>query len=196
LPGRSPAEAVANFLEPLQRAASCVTRTPFIISAGGRHTVGKVHSLTWPNFEPVPVQGPKGEIVTLDLAIQYEILHIPRDRVRGPYKVATRGYMHTVQTIDGAEVIAFHWHPDGNSDVRDTHMHVGSTQLNPGGVLTKKHHIPAPRMSVEGVLRFCIDQLGVEPLREDWSMVLADSEDLFHMWATWGGERAPDERST
>jgi hypothetical protein len=46
-------------------------------------------------------------------------------------------------------------------------------------------------MSVEGVLRFCIEQLRVEPLREDWSPTLADSEDLFHMWATWGGDVAP-----
>jgi hypothetical protein len=156
--------------------------------------LGRVHTLTWAGFEPVPVRGPNDVIVTLDLALQYEILHIPRDRDRGPFKVSTRGYMHSVQTIDGAEVIAFHWHPAGNSHVRDTHVHVGSNQLIPDGVLTKKHHIPAPRMSVEGVLRFCIDQLQVEPLRDDWSPVLADSEELFHMWATCGGERSPETK--
>lgn len=102
--------------------------------------------------------------------------------------------MHAVQTIDDAEVIAFHWHPGGKSEVTEPHVHVGSTQLNPAGVLSKKHHIPAPRMSVEGVLRFCIEQLKVEPLRENWSSVLADSEDLFHMWATWGAEVAPETK--
>ncbi|MEV6299571.1 hypothetical protein AB0M02_09220 [Actinoplanes sp. NPDC051861] len=71
---------------------------------------------------------------------------------------------------------------------------MGSTQLAPDGVLSKKHHIPGSRMSVEGVLRFCIDQLGVKPLRDDWASVLADSEDLFHMWATWGGDRAPEAK--
>jgi hypothetical protein len=169
-----------------------VTRTPFVVSSGGRHQLGRVHTLTWHGFEPTPVEGPDGEIVTIDISLQYEILHIPDDRHRGPYKVTTRGYMHAVQTIDGAEVIAFHWHPDGNSHVRDTHVHLGSTQLARGGVLSKKHHIPAPRMSVEEVLRFCIDQLGVKPLRDDWAPVLADSEDLFHMWASWGGDRAPE----
>jgi hypothetical protein len=161
------------------------------VSPGGRNELRRLHTLTWAGSQPVPVQGPGGEIVTLDLAIQYEIVHIPDDRDRGPYKVSTRGYMHAVQTIDGGEVIAFHWHPAGNSNVRETHMHVGSTQLIPDGVLSRKHHIPAPRMSVEGVLRFCIEQLRVEPLREDWSPTLADSEDLFHMWATWGGDVAP-----
>jgi hypothetical protein len=148
--------------------------------------------LTWAEAEAVPVQGPKGDIYTLDLAIQYEIVHIPDDRARGPYKVSTRGYMHAVQTIDDTEIIAFHWHPDGKSDVTFPHVHVGTTQLNPAGVISKKHHIPAPRMSVEGVLRFCIEQLEVEPLRPDWSSVLADSEDLFKMWATWGAKVAPD----
>lgn len=161
------------------------------MSPGGKNQLNRTHILTWHGAEPVPVQGPRGEIVTLDLEIEYEILHIPEDRERGPYKVSTRGYMHAVQTIDGGEVIAFHWHPNGHSHVKDTHMHVGSTQLIPDGVLSKKHHIPAPRMSVEGVLRFCIEQIGVEPLRDDWASTLADSEDLFHMWATWGGDVAP-----
>lgn len=135
------------------------------------------------------MRGPEGDILTLDLSLQYEIVHIPHDRDRGPYKVSTRGYMHAVHTIDGAEVIEFHWHPHGKSDVLDPHMHMGSTQLQPDSVITKKQHIPAPRMSVEGVLRFCIEQIGVEPLRQDWSPVLADSEDLFRMWASWGADR-------
>jgi hypothetical protein len=162
------------------------------VSPGGRHVLGKIHTLTWADAEAVPVQGPRGEILTLDLGIKYEILHIPHDRDRGPYKVSTRGYMHALQTIDGAEVIAFHWHPIGTSDVKDTHMHMGSTQLNPAGVISKKHHIPAPRMSVEAVVRFCIEQVGVEPLRDKWSSILSDSNDLFRMWATWGAEPTPE----
>lgn len=192
MPGRSPAEAVTNFLDPIQRAISCVTRAPLIISPGGRGVLGRVHSLTWDEAEPVRVRGPEDDVLTLDLSIQYEIVHIPQDRHRGPYKVSTRGYMHSLQTIDGAEVIAFHWHPDGKSDVQDPHMHIGSTQLNPAGVITKKHHIPGRRMSVEEVLRYCIEQVGVEPLRPDWKPVLADSEDLFRLWATWGVGRQLD----
>ncbi|WP_127501656.1 hypothetical protein [Actinoplanes solisilvae] len=151
-----------------------------------------MHTLTWTNAEPVPVQCLNGEIFALDLAIQYEIVHLPTDRDRGPYKVSTRGYMHSVQTLDEAEVIAFHWHPGGKSHFTDPHMHLGSTQLNPAGVLSKKHHIPTARMSVEGVLRFSIEQLKVEPLRDNWSSVLSDSEDLFRMWATWTAAPAPD----
>jgi hypothetical protein len=85
-------------------------------SPGGRGVVGRVHSLTWDEAEPVRVRRPEDDVLTLDLSIQYEIVHIPQDRHRGPYKVFTRGYMHSLQTIDGAEVIAFHWHPDGKSD--------------------------------------------------------------------------------
>ena len=46
-------------------------------------------------------------------------------------------------------------------------------------------------MSVEEVPRYCIDQVGVAPLRPDWEPILADSEDLFRMWATWGADKNP-----
>ena len=62
---------------------SCVTRTPLIVSHGGRNTLGRVHTLAWTEAEPVRVQGPRGDILTLDLALQYEIVHIPHDRERG-----------------------------------------------------------------------------------------------------------------
>jgi len=166
-----------------------------VISPGGRQTLGRVHTIAWSEAEPVRVRGPEDDILTLDLSIQYEIVHLPHDKDRGPYKVSTRGYMHALQTIDGAEVIAFHWHPNGKGDgdtVRAPHTHIGSTQLNPAGVISKKHHIPGRRMSVEEVLRYCITEIGVMPLRNDWEPVLADSEDLFRMWASWGADRTPD----
>lgn len=194
LPGRSPAEAVGNFVDPLVRAVSCVTRTPLVVSSGGRNLLGKVHTLAWDRLQPVRVRRSDGSHLALDLALQYEIIHIPDDRYRGPYKVSTRGYMHAVQASDDVEVLAFHWHPSGNPHAADPHMHVGSSELNPGGVLSRKTHIPTARMSVENVLRFCIQELGVRPLRDDWSAVLADSEDLFHMWATWTTAPAPQEK--
>jgi len=164
-----------------------MTQTPFIISNGGWKELGKVHSLAWSGGEPVPVQRRNGEIYTLDLGIQYEIIHIPDDTVRGPYKVTTRGYMHTLQRVDEAEVIGFHWHP-GGGPVKDPHMHIGTTQLSDEGVISKKHHLPGRRMSVEEVMLFCITQLEVEPLRPDWRSVLKDSNDIFRMFASWGGD--------
>jgi hypothetical protein len=76
-----------------------VTRTPLVISPGGRQLLGRVHTLAWNEAEPVRVRGPEDDILTLDLSIQYEIVHIPDDKDRGPYKVSTRGYMHALQTI-------------------------------------------------------------------------------------------------
>lgn len=46
-------------------------------------------------------------------------------------------------------------------------------------------------MSVEEVLRYCITEIGVTPLRTDRQPVLADSEDLFRLWATWGADKTP-----
>jgi hypothetical protein len=40
-------------------------------------------------------------------------------------------------------------------------------------------HLPTGWLAVEEVLRFCIVDLGVEPLAEDWDQVLADSHQRF-----------------
>lgn len=70
-------------------------------------------------------------------------------------------------------------------------MHIGTSQLSPGGVLVTKHHLPTARMPVEGVLWFCLHQLGIEPERDDWKSVLAKTEKDFHDHAAWTGLIAP-----
>ena len=92
-----------------------------------------------------------------------------------------------MQTIDGAEVIAFHWHPNGRGDadaVSTPHTHIGSTQLNPAGVISKKHHIPGRRMSVEEVLRYCITEIGVDTERATASI---DRGVVDQLTSTMGG---------
>jgi hypothetical protein len=122
--------------------------------------------------------------VGLEIGMRYEIIEEPGER--GPWKVRTRGYMYSVQTADGAEMLAYHWHPVGQSTETRPHMHLGSVTLQPDLVITKKTHIPSGgRISLESVLRLCVRELGVAAARDDWEQLLADSEDLFKMWRTW-----------
>jgi len=77
----------------------------------------------------------------------------------------------------GDNTISYHWHPTGPSNVTTPHAHVKSaaapTPLSrPIGEL----HLPTGVVSPASIIRFLIDELGVEPNRRDWPRVLAEAE--------------------
>jgi hypothetical protein len=84
--------------------------------------------------------------------------------------------MHAIQTIDDAEVIAFHWHPAGKSDVTDPHMHVGSTQLNPGGRAEQEAPHPGPRGIAPEAVEAELREAGIMPAEHQ--IAWADSVEL------------------
>ncbi len=182
--GKSPSQAVEAFLAPLQRAVSCVSRIPLLVGPDGRRILGKPHTLLWNGGKPVSLKT-KNSRIGLELAMRYEIVHVPDDPERSPYKVRTSGYLYSIQSADGAEVLSYHWHPFGNSAVSWPHLHIGAVALAPEGLITKKAHLPTARISLEQVLGVCIAELGAIALRDDWQQVLADSEDLFKLRRTW-----------
>lgn len=68
-----------------------------------------------------------------------------------------------------SEVVAFHWTPDSPPpQPRHPHLHVGSlvTSGSPfrGGDFNKLH-IPTGPLSLEAILLFAVEELGVEPAR-------------------------------
>lgn len=162
-----------------------------IVSPGG-YTTGKVHSLAFAGAEIATIRTADGGRIGLDLGMQYEVVALPDDPVRGPYKVSTRKYMYTVKSPPDGEVLAWHWHPSTSGNAgHEPHVHVGTRELGPESLLKKKMHIPTGRVSIEEVIRFCITELGGVPQRQDWLSVLADSEDLFNMFRTWPQPAAP-----
>lgn len=148
--------------------------------------LSRPHSLAWNRRKPVLLKTREGSHLGLKLALRYEIVRVPLDRDSGPYRVQTLAYEYSVQREDGTEMVAFHWHPFGDSPVTTPHFHVGSTVLAPDQVITGKLHVPTSRIAVEQVLRWCITELGVSALRDDWERVLNDGEDVFKLSRSWG----------
>lgn len=134
------------------------------------------HTLA-PNVgEPVRLRGP----VELDLVskLWYRVVLAGEAGERGPWKVETLAYSHGLETPEAREIIAYHWHPGQGSEITYPHLHLGAGIGADLGIL-EKTHIPTGRIALEDVLRFAISELGVEPQREDWSEVLAETQAAF-----------------
>lgn len=167
------------FLEPIQDAVSCLAQAKVTVSPGGQNVDGRVHGLTVNLDRPVKL---KGQPLLLRVRMQYEIIRA-EDPERGPWRVTTHGYAHEVQQSDGQAVISWHWHP--TTQMSEPHIHAGTTQLADEAVLSRRHHIPTDRVSLESVVRFCIAELGAEPLRDDWEKILDLNEGLFKLHRSW-----------
>jgi hypothetical protein len=57
------------------------------------------------------------------------------------------------------------------------HMHVRANQhLAPGATSIEKLHFPTGPVSLASIIRFLIEEVGVEPNRADWERVLTEAE--------------------
>lgn len=115
--------------------------------------------------------------------MKYEIIPVEGDG-QEPWRVTTHGYSHELQESNGQAVISWHWHPD--SRVQDPHIHMGSTQLSDDAVISRRTHLPTDRVSLESVVRACIDEFGATPARDDYDKILSMNEGAFKLYRTWG----------
>ena len=96
----------------------------------------------------------------------------------------TRSYLYQVYADDGREFIAFHWHP-GRGRIALPHAHF-KTLSEP--LAMGKAHIPTGRISLEAVIRLLIEELGVQPIRQDWERVLSRTERELIEGRSWHGQ--------
>ena len=180
MPGRTPHEAVEAFLNPLRDTLSCVVKAKITLSEGGYNASGRVHGLTLNRDGAVKLKGPQQ--LLLRVQMHYEIIPVT-DAGQDPWRVTTHAYNYEVQNSSGEGVLSYHWHPSGK--VKGPHIHLGHTQLAKDVVLHNKLHLPTARLSLEGVVRHCIEEFQVEPLCEDWDRVLATRQADFEAYRKW-----------
>ena len=127
----------------------------------------------------------KGENKDLFLTATQLFKIIPDVRFPGEYKARTLAYIYSVRTdsddAENAELIAWHWHPLTTPDRVEPHMHVQA--VPPLGL---KLHTPSGRVSFEQVVRFLVDDLQVEPSRDDWRTIIDECDQRFREFKTWG----------
>lgn len=87
--------------------------------------------------------------------------------------MSTVGYYDELLDAEGRGLLAYHWRPEGPSQVVTPHLHVGG-RTSPLDL--SKAHLPTGQVSLVAVVRMAITELGVEPLRPDWLVVLDRAE--------------------
>ena len=169
--GRTPSEAVNNFLEPLQQARSCVTDVVINI-AGGYHPSATPHVLLIGAGDTVPVRS-VSRALSIKVSQHYRV--VEAESQLGPWKVQTAAYNYML--LDGAqEVFAYHWHPSGEPSW--PHLHVYASDF-------ARAHFPTGRIAIEEFLRLLIVEFDVTPLKADWQEVLLRTQAAHEMWRTW-----------
>jgi hypothetical protein len=97
--------------------------------------------------------------------------------------VTTSSYAFELLNPADRRIVAYHWHPQPHNRVRVPHLHIPQ---HTAPVDISHMHLPTPRVSLEPILRFAIEELGVVPIRSDWRTVLDETERVFVRERTWG----------
>ena len=164
--GRTPAGAVSNYVDSIQRLISCVSNAVVSVD-GGYYVSDTSHVLRLSQGRPVRL----GRASSLWLTLQqyYHIVEVEGPRVY--WMIAVEGYEYTLIDAGGREILTYHWHPRGESPIAFHHLH-----LEHGAGMVREElqtaHLPTGYVSVADILRLLIVDFRVEPRRGDWEDVI------------------------
>lgn len=184
MPGRSPEEARKAFLQPLQRALSCITDAKLFVSRGKQP--GDVEALAL-SEDPLRLNSARVGLVQFVLGHQFRLVQ----ESRKSWHVSTSAYRYHLLDDTGRELIGWHWHPDSLGDPRlrgRPHLHV------PTETIDRRVHVPTGRVSVESILRLLLIDLAVPPRTAhvaDFAEVLDECEGPFIQHRRWHAYRRP-----
>jgi hypothetical protein len=111
----SPEEATDQFIDRLRAVAACITNRP-VLGTGFRSSNTPYYAGIAPLDEPVSVQTARGSRrVALHARIEYVVAAVGSSPAE--YAVHTTSYVYRITDRDDREIIAWHWHPVGQSQI-------------------------------------------------------------------------------
>lgn len=158
----SPAEAAEAFR--VRRVAVLACLTSAYVELRGYAPASSPHPFALAKGEAVRLRG-EGQL-GLTVVEEYELTEVPA----GGWEARVVSYFYAFEHA-GNELLAYHWHPQGHSRVTEPHLHVRSEREIEGRSLSKLH-LPTGAIRLEDIVRLAVEELGAEPLREDWRAVL------------------------
>lgn len=179
---KTPRQAYERYADQLKQVLSCITDT---------HFVSNVHPHPDSPFAFAFTHNPaRLNRSAYCLYLIQRIRLVRDDRQSGTWKVKTLSYEYNVERWeDHQEIVCFHWEgEDGRNP--DPHIHVGFAALQNSRPMPigPKSHIPSGRVVIEDIVKFAIEELGVDPIshrRTTWRSIIKSTRKLFMKFKTW-----------
>lgn len=107
---------------------------------------------------------------------------VPDEREEGSLKVRTQEYVYWLHREEHGTygLLNWHWHPP---ERERPHIHVSASLDGLGDI--EDLHLPTGRVSFEEIVRFLIEEVEVEAIRDDWRETLDEVEQRFRTYRTW-----------
>ena len=116
--------------------------------------------------EPVRLRGPGRIHLRVRLRVRLSRAEPPR----GLWDATTAAYEYRVSDQDDREIVAYHWHPAGQSHVQTPHLHLGpGAEIGHAPLL--RAHLPTGDVPIQDVLRLAIETFEAESAHHDWDRV-------------------------
>jgi hypothetical protein len=161
--------AVIAYHESAQQLISCISLAPVIVRG---HDIprDRIYELIVGHDTPFRA----GAAQPIAAWIRQRFIVVPPDgsNTDQGWQVEVTSSMYAILGTDGAEMLAYHWHPEGVSPVTTPHLHLGSAS---GATWPRLQgaHLPTGFVTLAAFVRCLIEELGVEPRRPDWQAALA-----------------------
>ena len=148
-------------------AVSCVSDA--VVSVGGGYYPAETaHILEFNRGNPARIRGTS----RLWLYFQQYYRIVRSDISSDLWTVLEEGYEYSIMDTDQREVLAYHWHPVGQSSFISQHIHIGH-----GATTTREElnsaHLPTGYVSLADIIRLLIRDFRATPRRGDWQSILS-----------------------
>jgi hypothetical protein len=110
------------------------------------------------------------------LSVRLDLMLVETKDIYPPAKLHVAGYSFQLADGFGNELLAYHWHPVGLSHVRTPHLHLGASTVRNDAIPINETHLPTGVVTLPEIVRYLIEEIGVEPNRADWQAILSRVE--------------------
>jgi hypothetical protein len=176
---RSEAEALRQFIAPLQRAITAFAEHTFIQRTGfdARASADSLQ-LTGRTAMELP-DAERGARLMLAATVSYRIVRL--SGVRPRWTVRTPGYVYELADAEGPgqPIASYHWHPHVPG-VPFPHVHLPAAQSP-----LSRLHLVVPHCTLRHVFAFAMRDYEVRPIRDDWKRAVDEAHVVLDASMEW-----------
>lgn len=153
----------------------CVAHGTLLTTRERVYQVDQTYPISLNNNDPLQLRSSPAIYLT---AGQHIRVVADKESSDQPYRILVEEYWYQFLLDSEVELLAYHWTPEASAPGQKTypHLHIGAAMLSPTAPIFPrtfhKKHLPTGRVSIESVVWFAIEELGVPSLRRNWREVL------------------------